>query len=176
LRDANPWSALTALFAEATSSGAADTLDAIHHVELTLRLPARAMALAAACAGLDLRLPLADHRLAQFVAGVPAAQRATARDRQLLLRGALATLLPAALARRPHAAPVPPPRAWAALLDDVLAPARIAGQGFFRPEMVVRLCDEHARGYRDHAARLWAIALTTRWLERQRMPAAEAVR
>jgi len=174
LGEAGPWSVLSALFADAVSCGAVDALDALHHVELTLRLPARAAALGAACAGLDVRIPLADHRLAQFVASVPAPRRGTARERQLLLRAALKDAVPAAVARRPHAVTVPPASAWTAVLDELLSPARVAAQGFFRPEVVSRLRDEHVSGRRDHAARLWAIMLATHWLERQPMP--EAVR
>jgi len=67
-------------------------------------------------------------------------------------------------------------RAWRALLDETLSPARIAGQGFFRPEAIARLRDEHLSGRRDHGARLWAILLAMRWLERQPVRAPEAVR
>src|SRR5439155_1304924 len=89
---------------------------------------------AAAAAGLDLRLPLADHRIAQFVASVPPTLRGGAAERQLLLRAALAELLPPATLRAAHVSPVPPPHAWSAWLDEALTPARIAAHGFFRRE------------------------------------------
>ncbi len=176
LGEARPWDTLGGLFAEAASAGGTDPADAIHYAELTFRLPARATAASAAAAGLDLRLPLADHRIAQFVASVPPALRGNATERQLLLRGALAELLPLATLRAPHATPVPPPHAWSAWLDEALTPARLAAHGFFRREMVVRLLKEHRSGMRDHSTRLWAIALVTRWLERQpvALPAARA--
>src|SRR5207302_10916025 len=105
LGEARPWDALGGLFAEAASAGGTDPADTIHYAELTFRLPARATAASAATAGLDLRLPLADHRIAQFVASVPAALRGGAAERQLLLRGALAELLPPATLRAAHARP-----------------------------------------------------------------------
>jgi asparagine synthase (glutamine-hydrolysing) len=176
LGDARPWAALTTLFADAVASGAEDTLDAIHHVELTLRLPARAAALAAAAAMVEVRLPLADHRLAQFAASVPAARRATPSSRAVLLREALGDHVPAAVVRRPHATSAPPRAAWADLLAETLSPGRIAAQGFFRPETIGRLCDEHLTGRRDHAATLWAIAAVARWLDRHSVAPASAVR
>jgi len=176
LGEARPWDALGGLFAEAASAGGTDPADTIHYAELTFRLPARATAAGAAAAGLDLRLPLADHRIAQFVASVPAALRGGAAERQLLLRGALAELLPPATLRAAHASPVPPPHAWSAWLDEALTPARIAAHGFFRREMVVRLLKEHRSGARDHTSRLWSIALVTRWLERQGLPVHAAER
>ena len=107
---------------------------------------------------------------------MPPALRGNATERQLLLRGALAELLPPATLRAPHATPVPPPHAWSAWLDEALTPARLAAHGFFRRETVMRLLREHRSGARDHTARLWSIALVTRWLERQpvAMPAARA--
>jgi asparagine synthase (glutamine-hydrolysing) len=176
LGEARPWAALTTLFADAVASGAEDTLDAIHHVELTLRLPARAAALGAAAAGLEVRLPLADHRLAQFAASVPPARRANVSTRALLLREALSDLLPSTVVHRPHATSVPPRASWSELLTDSLWPGRIAAQGFFRHDTIARLCEEHLTGRRDHSGRLWAIVLVTRWLDRQSLPAVPDVR
>jgi asparagine synthase (glutamine-hydrolysing) len=176
LGDARPWGALTTLFADAVAAGAEDTLDAIHHVELTLRLPARATALLAATPGLDVRLPLADHRLAQFAASVPAARRTSGSSRALLLREAVGDRVSAATARRPHAGSTPDRDAWARLVAELLSPGRIAAQGFFRHDTVARLCDEHLTARRDHGARLWAIAIATRWLETQSTPALLTVR
>src|SRR5205823_4192232 len=167
LRDARPWAALTALFGDAVSGGASETLDAIHYVELTLRLPARATAAIAACPGLDLRLPLADHRLAQFVASVPASYRGSGTERQLLLRAALAEELPSGIARSAHAATPPPRHAWKVLLEETLAPDRIAAHGVFRPETIARLRAEHLAGKREHGSTLWSLAVATRWLEGQ---------
>jgi len=176
LGETRPWDTLGGLFAEAASVGAVDPADTIHYAELTFRFPARAAAATAAAGGLDLRLPLADHRIAQFVASVPPALRGSAAERQLLLRGAMADLLPAETLRIAHASPAPPPRQWTAWLEEALAPARIAIHGVFRRDTVVRLLKEHASGVRDHTARLWAIALVTRWLERQPVPAAADAR
>jgi asparagine synthase (glutamine-hydrolysing) len=176
LGDARPWGALATLFAEAVASGAEDTLDAIHHVELTLRLPSRAAAFLAAAPGLEVRLPLADHRLAQFAASVPAGRRASASSRSLLLREALGDRLPSAAVRRPHAASAPTRAAWAELIDGTLSPGRIAAQGFFRHDTVARLCEEHLAGRRDHGPRLWAIAVATRWLDGASLPTLASVR
>jgi asparagine synthase (glutamine-hydrolysing) len=178
LADARPWDPLTTLFAEAVAAGAGDTADGIHYVELTLRLPARSAAVRAAT-GVDVRLPLADHRLAHFVASVPSAHRGSGRERQLLLRAAVGDLLPVTLRRRAHAAPLPAAaweqRALRRFLEQTLAPRRLAAHGIFRPDEVARLRAEHLAG-QDHGARLWAIALATRWLERQASPVAPDLR
>ena len=175
LGESHAWGALTALFPDAVAAGAEDAVDAVHYVELALRLPARVAALRAAAPALDLRLPLADHRLASLVASLAPADRGTARGRQVGLRRALATHLPRSVLGRPHRAPTPAPAAWAAgalraLVEETLAPARLEAQGLFRPAAVGLLVREHLAGRRDHGGRLWAILLAARWLERQHRP------
>ena len=170
--DARPWAALAGLFADATAAGGEDPPDALHHVALTLGLPARAAIVAdAAAVGLELRLPLADHRVAQLVASVPAANRASGRGRQLLLRAALAGAVPRPTLAQPHRVATPPPASWRtgplrALIDAELSSERVGRQGVFRAERVRALCDEQLSGRRDRSAQLWALLLATRWLAR----------
>ena len=61
-------------------------------------------------------------------------------------------------------------------LEETLAPGRVGPQGVFRPDTVERLCREQFAGRRDHTQVLWAILLTTRWLERRAIPVATPVR
>jgi len=180
--EAMPWRLLAALFADAAAAGATDTGDAIHYVEVAFRLPARAAVITAAAAeGLELRLPFADHRLAQIAASTPPTKRGSVRGRQLLLDAAMADLLPRAVRAAPHREPVPPPKAWREgglrdLAEELLAPNRLAVQGVFRPEHVGRLWREHLAGERDHGRRLWGLVVATRWLEGRAVAAASAAR
>jgi len=180
--EAMPWRALAGLFADAAAAGAADTRDAFHYVDVAFRLPARAaVTTAAAAEGVELRLPFADHRLAQIAASTPPANRGGVRARQLLLGAATADLLPRAVRSAPHRDPGPPPQAWAAgrlrdLAEELLAPRRLAAQGVFRPDHVGRLWREHLAGERDHGRRLWGLLAATRWLEGRVVAAASAAR
>ena len=169
--EAMPWRLLAALFADAAAAGATDTEDAIHYVELAFRLPARATIIPAAAAhGLELRLPFADHRLAQIAASTPPTKRGSPSRRQLLLDAAMANLLPRTVRAAPHQHPAPPPAAWQTgalrdLAEESLAPSRLGAQGIFRPDYVNRLWREHLAGDHDHGRRLWSLVLATRWLE-----------
>jgi asparagine synthase (glutamine-hydrolysing) len=179
--DARPWAPLTALFSDAVTAGAEDAADAVHYVELTLGLPARLEALSIAAAGMPLRFPFVDHRVAQFAASVQPWARGNARTSRLLLRAAVGDLVPRQVARAHHRSAAPRPRAWRsgmlrAFLEETLAPARIGAQGIFRSDTIERLCREHFAGRRDHAAVLWAVTLTTRWLDRRALPAAAPIR
>jgi asparagine synthase (glutamine-hydrolysing) len=46
----------------------------------------------------------------------------------------------------------------AVLLDPISL-----SRGLFRPEAVAALIDEHVRGVRDHAYRLWALLMLELW-------------
>lgn len=173
---------LAGLCADAMTAGAADPLDAIHHVALHLRLPALTQlhGFARSC-GIDLRFPLADHRLAQVAASVPPERRGGGRGRVQLLRGALAGVVPSHVLRRPHEPLVPPAAAWrreplAGLVDDALSPARIAAQGLFRSETIARFRAEHDGGSHDRGPLLWTLVLVSRWLERRRAQEPAATR
>jgi asparagine synthase (glutamine-hydrolysing) len=165
--DGRPWEVFTRLFADAASAGATDPADAIHYVELVLRLPARIAALTAGVDA-DVRLPFVDHRLAQFVTGLIPSERTDRRWGCPALRDALRGLLPDTVCRAGHenrlrtavwASP-----AFQTYCRETLNEERLAAQGVFRPDAVARLWAEHDAGRADHSARLWSLVLATRWL------------
>lgn len=167
LTESRPGEVLTRLFADAASAGATDPADAIHWSELVLRLPARVAALTAGVEA-DVRLPFVDHRLAQFVTGLVPPERTDRRVGCPALREAVAGLVPDGVRNARHTNPL---RAavWASpgfreFCRETLSPERLAADGVFRPETVERLWAEHTAGRADHAARLWALVLATRWI------------
>jgi asparagine synthase (glutamine-hydrolysing) len=46
---------------------------------------------------------------------------------------------------------------------QVLLDPQTLGRGYFRPEEVVRLVDEHQQGRFDHSVRLWALLVLELW-------------
>jgi asparagine synthase (glutamine-hydrolysing) len=172
LAEASPWSILSEVFADAVSAGAHEPADAFHYVELTLGLPPRVAAARAALGSLDLRLPLADHRLAHLVASVAPGQRTTATRGQVLLRNAVADVLPrGVLGARPLSS-VPRRVAWRsgslrALVEETLTPARLEAQGVFDAETIARVWCEQLAGEQNHGAILWAVIVLTRWLDQR---------
>ena len=165
--DGRPWEVFTRLFADATSAGATDPADAIHYVELVLRLPARIAALTAGVDA-DIRLPFVDHRLAQFVTGLIPPERTDRRFGCPALREALRGLLPDTVCRAGHEntlrAAVWASPAFQTYCRETLSPERLGAQGVFRADAVAQLWREHDAGVADHGARLWSLVLATRWL------------
>ena len=57
---------------------------------------------------------------------------------------------------------------------ETLSPARLRRQGFFRPEAVARVLDDHVSGREDLSRQLWGLLAFTLWYERhvEREPSA----
>ena len=128
---------------------------------------------AAMAVSLETRVPLLDHRIVEFAAGVPMAQKLRAGPgggTKWLLREVLYRHVPRTMIERPKqgfAVPLAawlrgPLRDWA---DALLDPARLAREGVFAPEVVREAWDSHLSGGRHLHDRLWAVLMFQAWQE-----------
>jgi asparagine synthase (glutamine-hydrolysing) len=120
---------------------------------------------------LEARVPFLDSAVAEFALSLPTHLKVRGLKKKRLVRRAVEPLLPrTVLDGRKQGFAIPISR-WLrndlqAFARDTLAPERIRAQGFFQPEAVTRLVDEHAAGARDHSRRLWALLVFSLWYER----------
>jgi asparagine synthase (glutamine-hydrolysing) len=49
------------------------------------------------------------------------------------------------------------------LLHEYLSPESIRRRGYFSPETVHRIIDEHQKGRRDYSPHLWALIVFEEW-------------
>jgi asparagine synthase (glutamine-hydrolysing) len=124
---------------------------------------------------LEVRSPLLDHRLVDYAMALPDEMKLRGFESKRILRAAFADLLPAAVTSGPKRGFGVPIGAWfrgplrAYVRDHLDNPsARLAA--WVRPAYVARLLDEHARGVRDHGARLWTLLTFEAWLRRVEAP------
>jgi asparagine synthase (glutamine-hydrolysing) len=161
-----------ALVGDAVSQGATDAGDVLYAVRLALGVPRTVGRLAASLApDADVTWPLADTRVAQTSAAVPARVRASMRRRAALLQQAVAAELPRDVQRQAHRDLLPPPEAWRdgslrAVVEDTLAPERVARLALFDAAAIARLRAAHAAGRHELGAVLWRLVLVSRWLDR----------
>ncbi|HEX5131842.1 MAG TPA: asparagine synthase (glutamine-hydrolyzing) [Candidatus Krumholzibacteria bacterium] len=121
--------------------------------------------------GLEARGPFLDYELMELAARIPSEIKFRGRVQKYILKKAVGPLLPEGIAGRRKAGFNVPVTAWLhhALGDyarAVLAPDRIAAAGFFRPEVVTRLLDEHAASRSDHSFPIWGLLCFQLWYER----------
>jgi asparagine synthase (glutamine-hydrolysing) len=154
---------------------ARDWLTRLLHVDTMLGLPDDMLAKVdrvSMAHSLEGRVPLLDHHLVEFLAGVPADLKLRGRTTKYLLRRAMRGRLPRRIVngkKRGFNVPLP---VWLAtdlrsFVGDVLSPARIADTGLFRPEVVSRLVREHLARQADHSRTLWTLIVLEHWLRQQ---------
>lgn len=119
---------------------------------------------------LEVRVPLLDHLLVEFVAKVPANLKVGPDAPKRLLVKALGDLLPREVVYRPKRTFTFPFAIWVRkqlrpLVEEALISDKIVGRwGFFNPSALKRLWEEFLRG-RVHWSRVWAPAVLHLWCE-----------
>ena len=128
---------------------------------------------------LEVRVPLLDLRLVEFMARLPSSLKVRGLQLKRLFRRAARTLLPAAILRRRKAGfHVPIPR-WLKtdlreMVGDYLSRSMIESQGFFDPDVVEQMLNDHARGRADYSRNLWNLLMFSLWHERYFTTGSEA--
>jgi asparagine synthase (glutamine-hydrolysing) len=118
--------------------------------------------------GLEVRSPLLDHVLLEYVARLPEALKLHGKVSKYLLRRVAAPLLPPAILQRKKAGFGTPLASWfrgelRAHLRDLVLDGGLASGTWFRRATLERLVTEHQEGKRDHAAMLWSLLVLETW-------------
>ena len=120
--------------------------------------------------GLEARVPLLDHRVVELAWRMDPTQMSAGGLEKRPLREILYRYVPRELVERPKRGfEVPmadwlrgPLRGWA---QDMLAPERLAAEGFLDPPVIMRHWQEHLSGRRNWHRRLWPVLMFQSWLD-----------
>jgi asparagine synthase (glutamine-hydrolysing) len=119
---------------------------------------------------LEARVPFLDTVVSGFALALPARHKVRGLSKKRLLRKAAAPLLPERIVNGKKRGFSIPAAAW--LRGDLVPFARetlaadvLRRQGFFRPEPVHRILDEHVMGAEDWSRSLWGLLSFTLWYE-----------
>jgi asparagine synthase (glutamine-hydrolysing) len=120
---------------------------------------------------LEVRVPLLDHKLIEFVAKVPASLKLAGTDTKQLLKRVAKDLIPAEILDRPKQGFGIPLEEWInrQLRDqirDTLREPRTRQRGYVNSNYVDLILDEHHKGRRDHSFPLWALLILELWHRR----------
>lgn len=121
--------------------------------------------------GLEVRVPLLDHRVLEFTARIPDSLKYRRGKGKYLLRRLLARYVPKPLFERPKMGFGMPIDGWfrgemKGLLLDYLSAERLKKEGLFHPETVEQKIRAHLGLKANHQYRLWALLMWEMWRER----------
>lgn len=117
---------------------------------------------------LEVRAPFLDHPLMEMAASLPPSLKIQGLEKKYLLKRAMADLLPVEILNRPKQGFIVPIDHWfrhdlQEMAYDTLLDPRSLGRGYFRPEVVRRLLDEHVRGVQNFHRQLWNLLMLELW-------------
>jgi asparagine synthase (glutamine-hydrolysing) len=121
--------------------------------------------------GLEVRVPLLDHRVMEYTSGLPGDLKYRNGTGKYILRKLLARYVPAELFDRPKMGFGVPIDQWfrdglKELLLDYLSPDRLRKEGLFDQTLIETKIKEHLSGRANHQHRLWSILIWEMWRER----------
>jgi asparagine synthase (glutamine-hydrolysing) len=113
---------------------------------------------------LEVREPLMDHLLVEWLAQLPSSLKVRGQEGKFLLKKAFEPHLPSDLLYRPKMGfAVPLARWFRGPLRERLRAALLGGglaeTGYFNPAVLRELLEQHQSGVRDHSAPLWTLLM-----------------
>jgi len=120
---------------------------------------------------LEARVPYLDTVVTNLALALPTRHRVRGLSKKVLLRKAAAPLLPREIVHGKKRGFSIPAAAWlrgelVPFARETLSRETLRRQGFFQPESVQRLLDEHVAGREDRSRQLWGLLAFTLWHER----------
>jgi asparagine synthase (glutamine-hydrolysing) len=155
------------------SCGAEAVLDRLLHVDLMVGLPDDMlvkMDRMSMAHSLEVRVPLLDHPVVEFMATLPHPIKLRGWRKKYLLKRAMAGKLPDSILfgkKKGFNVPIP---SWLLrdlrdLVHDTLAPWRIRESGLWDPPFVERMIREHEERRRDWSRNIWCLLIFQLWYD-----------
>lgn len=122
-------------------------------------------------ASLEARVPLLDHELIEFVAGIPAGLKLKGLETKYIFKKAMENIVPREILYREKQGFGVPIGEWinAQLKERIysdLTDRKTVERGYFDLKYIDTLLDEHRRGRRDHSHAVWVLWMLELWHRR----------
>ena len=153
-----------------------DFLERMSYLGMVTRLPDGILTKvdrASMAFGLEVRVPLLDHRVAEYVWRLaPSIKYGKTGENKRLLRRLLYRYVPPALVDRPKKGFTVPIKSWLrgplrTWAEELLDGRRLAEDGFFDPRLIRARWHEHLAGTHNRQRLLWSVLMFQQWREYQ---------
>ena len=117
---------------------------------------------------LEARSPFLDHKLMEFAASLPDDLKLRGIESKYLLKHTLCGMIPRPIVQRKKMGFGVPLDMWfrndlKEMAYDVLLAKKCTERGYFKPESLQKLLDEHVSERYDHSYRIWALLFLEMW-------------
>jgi asparagine synthase (glutamine-hydrolysing) len=118
--------------------------------------------------GLEVRSPLCDHRLVDFVLSLPVQHRLNGLRTKHILKSVARRWLPRSIVNRPKVGFDSPIGQWfkdelRPFLSEFLSRQQVARTGLLNGAAVERMIADHTSGRRDYSLQLWSVVALEMW-------------
>ena len=151
-----------------------DRITKLQYVDLRLYLQEAILVKvdrASMACSLEVRAPLLDYELVEFVMGLPSNLKLKGFTSKYILKKAMKNWLPDEVINRPKKGFGVPIAKWVKgplkeLFEDLLSSDRIKREGFLNPEYVTTLLQDHLVNKKDNRKQLWTLLVWELWVNR----------
>jgi asparagine synthase (glutamine-hydrolysing) len=165
--DLGGYSAVEVFHRHAARAGTDDPLALVQYLDLKTYLVGdinTKVDRASMAHSLEVREPLMDHPLIEWLATLPASLKVRGQEGKVLLKKAMEPHLPHELMHRPKMGFAVPLAQWfrgplRQRVRDAVLGERLADTGLFNTGYLKRLVDDHQSGLRDCSASLWTLVM-----------------
>jgi asparagine synthase (glutamine-hydrolysing) len=166
------YDAVEVLRAHMGRCGSEDPLSQVQYADFKTYLPGDILTKvdrASMANSLEVRVPLLDHTLVQWAAGVPSQLKLHGREGKYVFKTALEPHVSKAILYRPKQGFAVPLAAWFRgplrhRLRATLCGPVLRESGLFDMDTIGMLLDQHQSGERDHSAALWTLSMMDSFL------------
>lgn len=161
-----------------------DALSLVQYLDLKTYLPGDILTKvdrASMAHSLEVREPLLDHKLVEWISGLPSSLKLRGGTGKYIFKKAMGAYLPADVVDRTKMGFAVPVAAWfrgplRQTIRGAVLGSRLADSGFFNPEALKRLVEDHESGRRDYSAALWTVLMFDGFLKGMDQPVGAAGR
>ncbi len=166
-RSLNGYSAVEVLRNHAKKASTEDPLSLIQYLDIKTYLAGDILTKvdrASMAHSLEVREPLLDHPMMEWLAGLPSHFKLGRGEGKLLFKEAMEPYLPNDILYRPKMGFAVPLGSWfrgplRARVRDSLLGSQLAQTGFFNTQYLRQIVEQHESGMRDHSAPIWSLLM-----------------
>lgn len=149
-------------------------IDRLLYMDTTTYLPGDLLTkvdIASMANSLEARSPFLDHKFMEFVAMLPARYKLKYTTKKYILKKALKDLLPDSIIHRRKMGFGIPVGKWFrnelnGFVRSALVSKRFSSRGYFKPEAIKHMVNQHIGEKADYSFQLWAILMLELWHQR----------